>query len=414
MKRTLLRLIALCMIAAGAAYMLLPTGPTPETRTSGHAEEMEKGPHNGRLLKDGDFAVELTIFEDGAPPQFLVYVYDEGNAVSPEHVQLSVETKRLDGENTVFSFTPTTDALVGNATVEEPHSFDVAVTATYAEQTHHWEFASYEGRTTIAKDAADMSGMKTHVAGPATIQESLSLTGRIMLNPNATAHVKARFPGLIRTVEKQLGDTVAADEVLATVESNDSLQVYPVIAPISGLVLSRNANVGEGTNDAPLFTIANLSTVWAEFHVFQRDMDKVSVGQQVHVRGVEGDMESTGTIDSLLPITEATSQTVVARVTVDNTNGYWRTGMTVRGNVIINEREAPLAVKSSALQRFRDSDVVFAQVGDVYEVRMLELGTNDGQWVEVLGGIKPGTTYVSENSFLIRADIEKSGASHDH
>ena len=45
---------------------------------------------------------------------------------------------------------------------------------------------------------------------------------------------------------------------------------------------------------------------------------------------------------------------------------------------------------------------------------MLELGTNDGEWVEVLSGIKPGTSYVSENSFLIRADIEKSGASHDH
>ena len=67
-----------------------------------------------------------------------------------------------------------------------------------------------------------------------------------------------------------------------------------------------------------------------------------------------------------------------------------------------------------SLQRFRDFTVVFAQFGDTYEVRMLELGQQDGEYVEVLGGIDPGTSYVVEQSFLIKADIEKSGASHDH
>ncbi len=71
-------------------------------------------------------------------------------------------------------------------------------------------------------------------------------------------------------------------------------------------------------------------------------------------------------------------------------------------------------MKESGLQRFRDFTVVFAQVGDSYEVRMLELGARDGENVEVLGGLKPGTRYVAEQSYLIKADIEKSGASHDH
>jgi cobalt-zinc-cadmium efflux system membrane fusion protein len=74
----------------------------------------------------------------------------------------------------------------------------------------------------------------------------------------------------------------------------------------------------------------------------------------------------------------------------------------------------PLAVKSSALQRFRDFTVVFAKVGTTYEVRMLDLGVSDATWTEVKGGLKPGTEYVAENSFLVKADIEKSGASHDH
>ena len=74
----------------------------------------------------------------------------------------------------------------------------------------------------------------------------------------------------------------------------------------------------------------------------------------------------------------------------------------------------PLAVRESGLQAFRDFTVVYARVDDTYEVRMLDLGRSDGEYIEVLGGLEPGTTYVTENSYLVKADIEKSGASHDH
>ncbi|MEE4464815.1 efflux RND transporter periplasmic adaptor subunit, partial [Azotobacter chroococcum] len=105
---------------------------------------------------------------------------------------------------------------------------------------------------------------------------------------------------------------------------------------------------------------------------------------------------------------------VVARASIPNPDGRWRPGMSVSAEVTIAKHQVPLAVKESGLQRFRDFTVVFAQVGETYEVRMLELGARDGEYVEVLGGLKPGTPYVAEQSFLIKADIEKSGASHDH
>lgn len=88
--------------------------------------------------------------------------------------------------------------------------------------------------------------------------------------------------------------------------------------------------------------------------------------------------------------------------------------MTVSAEVTVAARQVPLAVKETGLQRFRDFTVVFTQVGETYEVRMLELGARDGRYAEVLKGLKPGSPYVSEQSFLIKADIEKSGASHDH
>ena len=89
-------------------------------------------------------------------------------------------------------------------------------------------------------------------------------------------------------------------------------------------------------------------------------------------------------------------------------------GMFVTGEIVVAEHSVPLAVKRSGLQAFRDFTVVYAKVGNDYEVRMLDLGSQDAQWVEVLGGLDPGTVYVTTNSYLIKADIEKSGASHDH
>ena len=86
----------------------------------------------------------------------------------------------------------------------------------------------------------------------------------------------------------------------------------------------------------------------------------------------------------------------------------------MRGIGTVDQRTVPLAVRTEALQQFRDFRVVFAKVGNTYEVRMLELGREGPEWTEVLGGLKPGTTYAAKNSYVIKADIEKSGASHDH
>ncbi len=378
------------------------------------AEEHESGPHGGRMLREGGFALEITIFEDGAEPEFHVYAYKGDKPLPPQEVKLNVQLTRLDGEINTFNFAPNKDYLGGDGIVGEPHSFDVTVKATYEGKAYQWKYDSYEGRIQISDDAAKASGVETERVGPAVIKDVHVLSGQIALNGNTTANVRARFPGIVRTVKKGLGERVEKGEVLATVESNDSLQPYNVTAPISGVILSRDTNIGDVAGEAPLFRISDMSTVWAELHVFPGEMAKIQPGQEVEVVSLEGVQKTKGKIESLLPVAENATQTIIARVILDNPDNAWRAGMNVQGAVTIAEREVPLAVKSSALQRFRDFTVVFAKVKDFYEVRMLELGKDDGTYVEVLNGIKPDTEYVSGNSFLIRADIEKSGASHDH
>jgi cobalt-zinc-cadmium efflux system membrane fusion protein len=162
-----------------------------------------------------------------------------------------------------------------------------------------------------------------------------------------------------------------------------------------------------------LFELADPSNVWIDLRAIGTDAEALQPGQPVRIRSATGKTEASGKIQRLLPVA-GSGQSLIARVSIPNPEGRWRPGMTVAAEVTVGTRNVPLAVRESGLQRFRDFTVVFAQVGDTYEVRMLELGDRDGEYVEVTGGLKPGTNYVAEQSFLIRQDIEKSGASHDH
>jgi cobalt-zinc-cadmium efflux system membrane fusion protein len=386
----------------------------PADKHGAAAADFARGPHNGRLLRDGDFALEVTIFETGVPPQFHLYAYRNNEALPAQEVKATIELSRLGGEVDRFEFTPDGDHLVGNGTVVEPHSFDVTVTARHGDREHRWTYESYEGRTSMPTAVAAAAGVTIEKAGPAVIRNDTSLVGHVVLNGDRFAAVKARFPGLVQSVHVNIGDTVRSGQALAVVENSDSLRSYTVAAPISGVVLARHTNVGDVAGAEPLFEIADLSELWLELHAFGEDAARLRPGQSVRLEAVADGKAVDTKLQRVLPLASATSQTVVARALLPNPQGEWRPGMTVNGRVTLAERQVPLAVKTAGLQRFRDFTVVFAQVGDTYEVRMLELGERDGDWVEVLGGIDPGTPYVVEQSFLIKADIEKSGASHDH
>ncbi|HWT14831.1 MAG TPA: efflux RND transporter periplasmic adaptor subunit [Patescibacteria group bacterium] len=261
---------------------------------------------------------------------------------------------------------------------------------------------------------ADAAGVRTEVAGPATIHDRVRLLGRVVMNANRFAEVRARFEGPVREVRVALGDTVKAGQTLAIIENRESLRTFPVTAPFGGVVLARHTNVGDVAGNEPLFEIADLSSLWVEFNVFGADAVRLAAGQPARVTATVGELSAETTLERMLPLASSASQSVVARAVLPNPDGRWRPGMAVQGEVTVATREAPLAVKRIGLQRFRDFTVVFARVRDTYEVRMLELGDQDDEHVEVLEGLNAGTEYVTEQSFLIKADIDKSGASHDH
>ncbi|MCC6201603.1 MAG: efflux RND transporter periplasmic adaptor subunit [Gammaproteobacteria bacterium] len=378
-----------------------------------HAEGAE-GPHGGRLLQSGAFTLELAIFERGVAPEFRAWATQDGKPVTPPAVTLAVRLERLGGATDHVAFEPQGDYLRGTSEVREPHSFTVQVQAESGGRRHEWTYDSFQGRTTIEADTARDAGIVVETAGPRLIREVLPLYGVIAPDAENVREVTARYPGMIRKVTRSLGDTVTSGELLAVVESDESLRSYDVTSPIDGVLTRRGANAGEHTGTGALFTVANLATVWAELSVFPRDRARLRLGQQARVQAVDGGEPGESEIVRISPVGTGGNQALTVQVRLDNREHRWTPGLYVNAEVLIGGADVPVAVREAAVQRFRDGQVVFQNVGDAYEVRPVELGRGDGEWVEVTSGLAAGARYVSGNGFLVKADIEKSGASHDH
>ena len=166
--------------------------------------------------------------------------------------------------------------------------------------------------------------------------------------------------------------------------------------------------------DAEIFVVADLSEVWVEITVYEKDMESVYIGQEATVRNGGSDLEAAGRVSYIGPLVGEQSRTAKARVVVPNPEGKWRPGRFVKVHLVREEVSAPVVVPNEAIQSFRKWSVVFFQHEDQYEVRPLELGRTDGKLTEVRKGLSPGERYVTRNSFILKAELGKAGIAHEH
>ncbi|WP_062057663.1 efflux RND transporter periplasmic adaptor subunit [Cellvibrio sp. OA-2007] len=277
----------------------------------------------------------------------------------------------------------------------------------------HDEHHEHEERTsiTLSEQLAAASGISTAIARAGELQERIKLYGVIVADPLRVSHIQARYPGLIRSVKPTIGARVKAGDVLATVESNESLREYPLLAPIDGVVVERHANPGEFSADKVLFTLLDERVLELHLQAFPADASKITNGQTITF-SANGTQASTRS-EYITP-RHGDTPTLEVHAPVDNSAGNWVPNQAVEAWVDIARTPVPLLVDNRALQSFRDWQVVFIHIGDTYEIRPLELGRSDGQFTEVLSGLNAGDAYVVDNAFLLKSDLEKSGATHDH
>jgi cobalt-zinc-cadmium efflux system membrane fusion protein len=267
-----------------------------------------------------------------------------------------------------------------------------------------------EGRIELSPEQIEHAETAMDTVGPAIIRETLPLYGQIVANTSREHSVSARFPGVIQSITKHIGDTVRRGETLATVESNDSLKSYPVLASLNGVVVQRSANVGEQTNGRTLFLIGDYSNVWVDLSVFPSDISKVQVGQSVRVASRDASITSEGKIITVMPVGSAANQTTTARVSLDNDDGLWIPGHFVTAEIFLSETEVATVIRDEAIQIIEGETIVFVAGEDGFEVRAITLGRKDGPIAEVLSGIEAGETYVSSNSFTLKSELGKEDA----
>jgi membrane fusion protein, heavy metal efflux system len=263
------------------------------------------------------------------------------------------------------------------------------------------------------------ANLKIEGAAPATIKTMVAVYGKVVANEEALARVAARFPGIVKTVKKRLGDNVDRGEVLAQIESNESLKIYDLTSEIGGTVIQKDVTLGELVkDDKTIFTIANLETVWIDLSIFRRDFGSLAVGSPVEFHTGEGHVSGQkhihATVSYISPFGSEGSQTMLARCVVPNPEGLLRPGLYVDGEVVTGEVAAAVTVGNGALQELEGKTVVFVAEGDAFEARVVRVGVRDTERSEITSGIEAGERYVADNSFVIKAELGKGEAEHEH
>jgi len=265
----------------------------------------------------------------------------------------------------------------------------------------------------LSHEAIKRAKIQLSIAGPKKIVSTKKVVGKVVPNANKTIYIYPRYNGLVKTLTKQLGESVKKNDVLSTIESNDTLQKYQVTAPFSGLIVKKLANVGEQVEvKTPIYQLSDLSSVWCNLYVYRKNAKLIGKGQSVLIK--DESHEEKATISYVSPLGVEHNQTMLARVDLDNQSGTWLPGMYVQVFVDVESKHVNIAVEEDAIQTVDGKPVVFVRTKEGFEVSPCHLGMKGKQFIEVDECLRPGQIYASKNSYLIKAHLEKEGASHEH
>lgn len=271
-----------------------------------------------------------------------------------------------------------------------------------------------EKKIEITPEMIRLNNIVIEKAAPREFLTQLHVLGKIVPNEERTLFVSPRFPGVVRQVNKKLGDFVVKGETLAVIESNETLQNYDVKSEMSGTVIKRNINVGMSlSGQETIFVVSDLSSVWADFQLYRRDFFKVKKGNPVEVKSMEGGDSQLATIFYLSPYANEGTQTTMARALLSNEKKQWTPGLFVTGEITAEKVEVPVAIREDALQMYENHTVVFKYLDGSFEMVPVEIGKRSGDWVEVVSGLNSGDQYASDNSYILKADFDKEHATHD-
>ncbi len=221
----------------------------------------------------------------------------------------------------------------------------------------------------------------------------------------------------LRLAEQNLhaiGESHESLKVLQNIEDT-ALAEYKMRAPIDGIVIERHLTRGELVSEQtayPPFVIADISSVWVDLTVYQRDIANLNSGQTVRITFGHGIPDASGTIAFISSSFEEQTRTATARVILDNPQGHWRPGLFVTAHLSTEQLSESVVVPRSAVTQLEGQTVVFVQEGDIFEQRRVHLGNASEDKVEILSGLEPGERYVARNVLALKAEFNRTELEH--
>ena len=208
-------------------------------------------------------------------------------------------------------------------------------------------------------------------------------------------------------------------DVLAKNSQDDHAEVirYEMRAPFDGVVVEKHIVLGEAVkDDTEVFVVADLSSVWVNVSVYQKDLSVVHKGLPVVLSVGHSISMAKGKIAWVSPQIDEHTRTAKARVVLPNTDGHWRPGLFVTARIAVDEIEVPLLVPKVALQMVEDRLSVFIKTDEGFEPKPVMLGRSTEIYAEVTKGLQPGQQYVTKGAFTLKAELGKGafGDGHAH
>lgn len=354
------------------------------------------------------------------------------------------------------------------------------------ESGHEEEKDHQDEKISLTDDQVAAAGIVTQRAGPAHLQNVLTLPGEIRYNEDRTAHVVPKVTGVVASVPAELGQKVKKGQVLAVIASStiserrgelltaqqrlelarstyarekklwqekisaeqDYLQArqtlreaeiavqnarekltalgpngtakgplnrFEIRAPFDGMVMEKHITLGETVKeDANIFTLSDLSTVWAEIAIPAKNLNDVRVGKAAIVKATAFDSNATGRISYVGSLLGEQTRSAQGRIVLPNPHGTWRPGLFVSVDIATDATDVPVAVASEALQTLEGKTVVFVRVPGGFIAQPVTTGRSDGKRTAITHGLQAGVEYAVAGSFLLKAEHGKASAEHAH
>ncbi|MBA4118858.1 MAG: efflux RND transporter periplasmic adaptor subunit [Candidatus Puniceispirillum sp.] len=217
--------------------------------------------------------------------------------------------------------------------------------------------------------------------------------------------------------QKLLALSMTEEQINKLADQNTPLNLYTIDAPIDGKIIERHLTLGEViSNDGQVFVIANLDTVWVNLAISSEELPMIKKDQKVDIFAHGGQLICSGTIMYVSPVMSEESRTGRAIIELSNTERKLHPGDFIKAQIVVDETADLVSLPSSALQRDEQGLIVFKKTAtDKFEPQRVSIKEeNTGDFVEIVNGLSEGDEIVIKNSFLLKAELEKSEAEHSH